>query len=47
MDFCPECGVAVEVRQENGEPVFVCRNPQCAQWNKTLSSGMKGGEKHG
>lgn len=47
MDFCPECGVAVEVRRENGETVFVCRNPQCSQYGGKLNSDMNGGEKCG
>lgn len=36
MDFCPVCGVAVEVRVEGGKAVYVCRNPQCEKFQQVI-----------
>lgn len=36
MDFCPECGVAVDVEQRGGVTVYICRNPQCGQFGNTI-----------
>lgn len=48
MDLCPKCGVAMDVRAENGGAVFLCRNPRCEQYGKPISqSEEKGSEKNG
>ncbi len=37
MDFCPECGLAVDVRRREDEAVvYVCRNPQCPRYGQVL-----------
>lgn len=36
MDFCDECGVAVDVEQRDGITLYLCRNPQCSQFGKAL-----------
>ena len=44
MDFCPECGAAVDVRllEENHTIQFICRNPQCPKYGQVLNSQREG-----
>ncbi len=41
MDFCPVCGLAVEIRADNGQIQALCRNPQCVMFGKVLENQEK------
>lgn len=36
--ICPNCGTEMLVycRDEEGRPVYVCRNPKCPEYDKRL-----------
>lgn len=40
-DFCPECGVAVDVRLEGGRAIPVCRNPQCGRFGQAADDSFR------
>lgn len=46
MDICPVCGVAADVRLENGMTLHLCRNPQCPWFNKPLDTVKIEGGNH-
>ncbi len=38
MDFCPVCGLAVEIRSQDGQIQALCRNPQCPMYGQVLEN---------
>lgn len=40
-DFCPECGVAVDIRMEGESCIALCRNPQCGRFGRTMKPRLE------